>query len=1140
MAEGQDVAAERQAILIVGYYRSGTSALSGALVEAGVVMPTDTEANEHNPKGFFEDTSLIQFDMDLLNTLGSIWSDLRFLPDGWLDRPDMSLHRERLADILRSKVGDAPLFALKHPHLCRLFPIYQHVLTELGVVTSAIHTYRSPYVIANSQKKKNGLPRAHALLLWASYMVDAERNTRAVSRAWLAYEAMLADQTGAVRGALETIGVTGANGPRGFVTDALRRSDAAPTEGLFSPLHQLVCDIEGAIVERAAPPVWDSFRGRVADMVGFLEEVGTTNNRAVPGIGEFSAARAVGAAPTMGTGTSEGHQLRAAERTDIAARQRITDRLTAVQVPTLAVIVVVLPGMSNRREETLAALRNGWRQPDKLIVIQTASDGARADATTIVVADDHALTAELWRRVNGEQDTDFVAILNAGDTVEPDAIARMALASTQHASLPAMLYCDELVASGEHPWIRTKPEWDIHRLRESCFVGDWVWYATVAVRALGGFSPHYSGSEEQDFQLRVAETDLAVLRVPEALFVRRAGTRRDAVPLNKAIDHAIDAIDAHLGRVRIPGRARRGRFAGTFEVEYPAAASPMAIGLSCEHADTRMVNVCAGRILTAMKQGDRLVYLAPENVQDATLNQYLERVASEVSPKFSGVQVRPRADTLGANLAKLRSLLGGEGYIALVNPAANPDRDDQFDVLRGLLEASPGAGIAGVRSYWRDGETTRLVGPILPGAASRMGANRDADNPGPGGWLAATHAVGAVDGPCLVIRTAALPEAKVLATLGTWVEVCEHARQRGFSTLWCPVLKAEVPRPTQQDVEQETASRRPYVPAFHHPALSLIGDSLLLESRLGLISETPADADNLVSGDPSCHLFNVVRAMRRLGRANATWATEPLDPFSARRAMIGDRRWIRLNPNHVFEGVQGYTAVWTRPPAPAQHEVVKAAARCVATSEQILKTLRGMGAKRLSLWQPRLERGVWETLPPPGRDGKPVAMWIDEGVPVPWLNTVIKATRNELAWVVVSNAELALPGDVAKLAQPVFEDAWHDLFMRHRPRFMVRPTPEVNFLDDHCLLMGAAADCVLLAGKESRSERTQGHLDIAWLASDKPELWISALGHERPAQSGARAGIMNDNRLFWLDDTTPIEWLNTNDGEAAPMKAKVA
>src|SRR5262249_25876554 len=153
-----------------------------------------------------------------------------------------------------------------------------------------------------------------------------------------------------------------------------------------------------------------------------------------------------------------------------------------------------------------------------------------------------------------------------------------------------------------------------------------------------------------------------------------------------------DAINGHLGRVRIPGRARRGRFAGTFEVEYPAATTPMAIGLACEGADTRTVNVGASRILTAMKQGDQLVYLAPENAGDAALSQFLERVAGEVSPKFTALQVRPQAGTLGANLASLRSMLGRDGYIALVNPVANPDRDDQFDVLRGVLDASPGAG----------------------------------------------------------------------------------------------------------------------------------------------------------------------------------------------------------------------------------------------------------------------------------------------------------------------------------------------------------------------------------------------------------------------------------------------------------------
>ena len=42
------------AILIAGYYRSGTSALSGMLQRLGVNLHGDAEANEHNPLRFHE------------------------------------------------------------------------------------------------------------------------------------------------------------------------------------------------------------------------------------------------------------------------------------------------------------------------------------------------------------------------------------------------------------------------------------------------------------------------------------------------------------------------------------------------------------------------------------------------------------------------------------------------------------------------------------------------------------------------------------------------------------------------------------------------------------------------------------------------------------------------------------------------------------------------------------------------------------------------------------------------------------------------------------------------------------------------------------------------------------------------------
>jgi len=57
------------AIFIAGYYRSGTSALSGALQRLGVTLHNDAAANEHNPLGFYEIPELIEFDVDLFARL---------------------------------------------------------------------------------------------------------------------------------------------------------------------------------------------------------------------------------------------------------------------------------------------------------------------------------------------------------------------------------------------------------------------------------------------------------------------------------------------------------------------------------------------------------------------------------------------------------------------------------------------------------------------------------------------------------------------------------------------------------------------------------------------------------------------------------------------------------------------------------------------------------------------------------------------------------------------------------------------------------------------------------------------------------------------------------------------------------------
>lgn len=76
----------RQALLVLGMHRSGTSMCSGLLSKLGAASPkTLMKANERNPKGYYESSAFMAFHDKILASAGSDWADwTRFNPD-WFE-----------------------------------------------------------------------------------------------------------------------------------------------------------------------------------------------------------------------------------------------------------------------------------------------------------------------------------------------------------------------------------------------------------------------------------------------------------------------------------------------------------------------------------------------------------------------------------------------------------------------------------------------------------------------------------------------------------------------------------------------------------------------------------------------------------------------------------------------------------------------------------------------------------------------------------------------------------------------------------------------------------------------------------------------------------------------------------------------
>ena len=1066
------------AIFVVGYYRSGTSALSGTLQRLGVVLHNDADANEHNPLGFYEIPELIEFDSELFNRLRVEWQDVRNLEHGWWERADMAPFLSRLGEILRRRFGQEAIWAVKHPHMCRLFPIYERAARQADQQVRVIHICRDPWTVAASQQKKNGLSRAHALLLWASYLVSAEGCARGLTRTWLTYKDLLSQPTIEIRRIEQELGIdlsrrvpNGLRDASAFLTSQLDRSAPVSTKDLLRPLHRLVETMWQVIQDRDfSPGTWDDLGVTTKELTSFVEELGLSRGAVLPWLATVIKSAGPGESDTVAGG-------RPAERLDSGARNRLQALRTAAgALPSLAILIAAPPNRAHAVNDTLQALNEQWHAPDSIRII--TSDPVEIPEHTVirVSSESGALTRALCEEVAlAATRADYVAILNAGDGVAKDAVLRFALEAA--GSMADLIYCDEVVPRDGGDWIRHKPAWDVTRLRQAPFLGDWVWYRAETLLRLGGFDAALAGAEEYDYQLRLAEAGARITRLPETLFTRTSLSRRDNIPSTVFIQRAAEAIAGHLDRSGIPAKVEPRQHLGLYrhlrETEDPGTS----VILLCDGADVPQLDGWLRDLLgTSVLSGPIILAGADLSPQ---LTTYLSQVIAKAETLQNKVlAVPPEIGIQTGDALRAAILLATTEHIAIVDARGKSVTPDWQAALRQRL-ADPRVALAGARTMVaaaQDKARFVVQGPIVIGAQARMGTGHFMDDPGPGGWLVVDQEVSAVAPPGLIGRRGALAACIIPSLSGDalWIDICGQLRAAGGAVVWTPDvsflmnagllrLDAECLFRTGSDAARALSWQDP----FHHPALSLRGDILQAEPRLGLVRAAPADPRSLLLTGPAelaMGAINGARALRAMGVVEASWA-----PENVTAAEIGRRAptsWIRLNPETAaLPHMDPYIAIVSNTPKPEAKAALAAATQVYGTSPALVAQVRKLlpPGSYVPLWRPALSRPVWSELTIGGGiNTRPRILWIDEGFEPAWLPDLINETMADALWIIVERPGGAYEGAVTRLRPPPTEQGWAAELAGLAPHILVRPADRQTDADHYKALMAAAVGCHLL------------------------------------------------------------------------------
>ncbi|MCV2865291.1 glycosyltransferase [Albidovulum sediminicola] len=183
----------RQAVVVLGMHRSGTSFLARSLASLGYALPRDAQPGaEDNRHGHCEPRAVVDLNDRILAAAGGRWDQAApFTADAAAEVcPDLS---REMREALAESFGAARRIVLKDPRLCLTFGLWRPELAAMGIDLRVLVALRHPVAAAQSLARRNALPPDLAGLSWMAHAQGALESSEGLPRAILTFPDWVAE-----------------------------------------------------------------------------------------------------------------------------------------------------------------------------------------------------------------------------------------------------------------------------------------------------------------------------------------------------------------------------------------------------------------------------------------------------------------------------------------------------------------------------------------------------------------------------------------------------------------------------------------------------------------------------------------------------------------------------------------------------------------------------------------------------------------------------------------------------------------------------------------------------------------------------------------------------------------------------------
>ncbi|HWO75371.1 MAG TPA: hypothetical protein VNM69_05545 [Bacillus sp. (in: firmicutes)] len=186
----------KKVVCVLGMHRSGTSAITRALNLMGISLgETDKlmEPGIDNPKGYWENTEIVDIHDSILELFSRTWDSADPLPDNWWNYDQITPLRERLKEIVQANLSNNDLWMWKDPRTSLLIPLWLEILKNLRITPLFVICIRNPLDVYHSLEKRNQFSKDIAFRLWNLYTLSSLYWTNNKKRTIVHYDSLFYD-----------------------------------------------------------------------------------------------------------------------------------------------------------------------------------------------------------------------------------------------------------------------------------------------------------------------------------------------------------------------------------------------------------------------------------------------------------------------------------------------------------------------------------------------------------------------------------------------------------------------------------------------------------------------------------------------------------------------------------------------------------------------------------------------------------------------------------------------------------------------------------------------------------------------------------------------------------------------------------